>query len=106
MTTDNIATNLDELTMKLERNHRQVLHLIKKLCSYRYEPKNYDCYIKLRDLQKGFKDLASDQMQLFDKIQQHGVNATEAKQLMDEAATRFIVLEKLTAQYILDINGY
>lgn len=40
----------DSLIFRLERNHQRVLRLAKNLNSYRYEPKDYECFVRLRDL--------------------------------------------------------
>ena len=97
-----IITDIDRLVVRLERNHQYVLRLARKLNSYKYEPRNYDCFIRLRDLRTGFDALAKDQMQLFDAMQHRNLNYADSEKQLHSLMHRFRQLESDMAAYVLD----
>lgn len=103
MTTTQPKLDFEQLTLRLERNHRCVLRLAKNLNSYRYEPKNYDCFTKLRELKSSFSNLAEQQMELFDKIQHHLLTFEVAEKAVDLSIKRYHELEKGMAKYLLEL---
>ena len=106
MTTTGAVKDLDQLVVRLERNHQCVLRQIQKMNSYRYEPKDYECFIRLRDLRSNLKELSKDQMQLFDKLQRNVYELNEASQLVEDTLQRFKNIESALASYLLDTRGY
>ena len=101
----NIAKDFDQLVIRLERNHRCVLRLVRKLTSYKYEPRNYECFIQLRDLRHGFQKLGQDQMKLFDRMQHREVSFKTAENDVNLLFGRFRELERDTAAYITEAQN-
>ncbi|MDT0607624.1 hypothetical protein [Croceitalea rosinachiae] len=106
MTTVGAIKDLDQLVVRLERNHRCVLRQINKMNSYRFEPKDYECFIRLRDLRLSLKQLSQDQMNLFDQLQRNTYQFNEATELVEEVLQRFKKIEGELASYLLDTKGY
>lgn len=103
MTSSETLKDFEQLVFRLERNHKCVLRLSKSLDSYKYEPKNYDCFIKLRELKNSFSDLAKQQMTLFDAIQHQTIKFKIAVERVDHSIERFQQLEKGMAEYLLTL---
>ena len=93
---------MDQLVVRLERNHKCVLRLARKLNSYKYEPRNYDCFIRLRDLRAGLTALGNDQMQLFDAMQHRNLSFDDAEKQLNLLMHRYQQLESDMAGYILE----
>ena len=100
-----IAKDFDQLVIHLERNHRCVLRLTRKLASYKYEPRNYECFIQLRDLRSGLQLLAQDQMRLFDSIQHRDTSLQNARKDVNLILRRFQELESSMAAYITEATN-
>jgi len=98
--------DLDQLVVRLERNHKCVLRLSQKMNSYIYEPKDYECFIKLRELRMGLKELANRQMELFDELQRNVYDFKEAVKNVEDLLKRFANLERDLASYLLNTKGY
>ncbi|UJH67388.1 hypothetical protein [Allomuricauda sp. SCSIO 65647] len=97
-------TNVDHLLMKVERNQSIVFKFLKKLNSYRCEPTDYRCFVKVGQLKHGFKELAAEQQDLI-------LNARKiAKQKLQGQITaclnRFQELQAEMEAYLLDTNSY
>lgn len=103
MTATEAKNDFDLLIFRLERNHKCVLRMSKNLNSYKYEPKNYDCFLKFRELKGMFQQLAEDQMVLFDLIQHKELDLQTAVQKVDASLQRFNTLEKEMAAYLLSL---
>lgn len=98
--------DLDQLIVKLERNHKSVLRISTKLQSYTFEPTNMEAFEKLRNLRMGFRDLARDQVLLFE-ILKNGKTIKEVLiEKLDKLQSRFAELEHELAAYLLDLKGY
>ena len=102
VTTTETTKDLDQLVVRLERNHRCVLRQLQNINSYRYEPKDYECFVRLQDLRAGIKQLAEDQMLLFDRLQRKAFSLEEAIQKVNDLLARFKILESELASYLLD----
>ncbi|MEM6542342.1 MAG: hypothetical protein AAF634_14360 [Bacteroidota bacterium] len=100
-----ITKDFDQLVIHLERNHTCVLRLTHKLASYKYEPRNYECFIQLRDLRSGLQVLAEDQMQLFDSIQHRDTSLENARKDINRILRRFRELESVMTAYILEAKN-
>ena len=85
MPTTESKKDLEQLILRLERNHQCVLRMTKALNSYRYEPKNYECFIKLRELKSAFSRLAQDQLSLFDEIQHQSLQFNVAAEMVEKS---------------------
>lgn len=103
MTTTEPTLDFEKLIFRLERNHKCVLRLAKKLNSYTYEPKNYECFIKLRELKTGFSMLAQKQMVLFDQIQHNALQFKDASEKVENSIQQYHELEKGMAEYLLGL---
>ena len=103
MTATESKLDFEQLVFRLERNHKCVLRLAKNLNSYKYEPKNYECFTKLRELKTSFSNLAEKQMELFDSIQHHLLTFEVAKNAVDLSIKRYHELEKGMAKYLLEL---
>ena len=95
--------DFEQLIFRLERNHRCVIRLAKNLNSYKYEPKNYECFTKLRNLKTAFSILAKKQMVLFDEIQHHSLQFHDAFEKVEDSIKQYHKLEKDIAKYLLDL---
>ncbi len=95
--------DFEQLIVRLERNHRSVLRHAKDLNSYRFEPKNYECFTKLRELKAAFSILGKAQMSLFDQIQHKLVSIDKASQQVEESIREYQRLEKRLAEYLLSL---
>ena len=93
----------DSLVLRLERNHQCVLRLAKNLNSYRYEPKDYECFVRLRDLKTSFTALAKKQMLLFDEIQYKNLPFPQITERVEATIKEFHRLEKDMASYLLQL---
>ncbi|GMN05158.1 hypothetical protein MTsPCn5_05460 [Croceitalea sp. MTPC5] len=105
MTVTSDIKDLDQLVVRLERNHKCVLRLSKKMNSYIYEPRNYECFIRLRDLRVSLKELAKDHMQLFNELQHEDYDFKEAVKNVEGLLKRFKKFDRDLAQYVLDTRG-
>jgi hypothetical protein len=103
VTTTASKLDFEQLILRLERNHQCVLRLSKNLNSYTYEPKNYDCFTRLRELKTSFSDLASKQMELFDKIQHSALTFDVAQEAVEQSIKQYRALEKGMAKYLLEL---
>lgn len=103
MTTTTSKIAYEQLVLRLERNHKCVLDLAKNLNSYKYEPKNYECLVKLRELKMAFSDLASKQMVLFDEIQHDSLRFEMATAMVEDSIKEYQSLEKDMAEYLLSL---
>ncbi len=103
MTTAETKFDFEQLILRLERNHQCVLRLSRNLNSYKYEPRNYDCFTRLRELKSSFAALAKKQMALFDKIQSQSLSFDKAVQNVNSSIQDFHNLEKQMAAYLLDL---
>jgi len=99
VTTTESKIELEQLIFRLERNHRCVLRTRKNLNSYRYEPKDYECFVKLRDLKTAFSKLAKNQLVLFDEIQHRSLQFNVAAQMVEDSIQEYHKLEKVVATY-------
>lgn len=103
MTTTASKIDFERLIFRLERNHRCVLRLAKNLNSYKYEPKNYECFARLRELKADFSNLADKQMALFDQIQHHSLTFEDATEKVEDSIKQYHELEKEMAEYLLGL---
>ena len=103
MTTTEPKLDFEQLILRLERNHKCVLHLTKNLNSYKYEPKNYECFTKLRELKTAFSLLAEKQMVLFDEIQHNSLQFNDAVEKVENSIKQYHELEKGMAEYLLGL---
>ena len=103
MTSTQPKLDFEQLVFRLERNHKCVLRLEKNLNSYKYEPKNYECFVKLRELKTAFSKLAKKQMVLFDEIQHHSLQFNDALERVENSIKQYHKLEKGLATYLLDL---
>ncbi|MEM1259873.1 MAG: hypothetical protein AAGC45_04605 [Bacteroidota bacterium] len=103
MTTTESKLNFERLIFRLERNHRCVLRLAKNLNSYKYEPKNYECFARLSELKAAFSVLAKKQMALFDQIQHHSLPFGDATEKVEDSIKQYHGLEKKMAEYLLGL---
>jgi hypothetical protein len=103
MTTVRSKFDFEQLSLRLERNHQCVLRLSKNLNSYTYEPKNYECFTRLRELKSAFSDLAEKQKELFDKMQHQLVTIDVAREAVEQSIEHYHKLEKGMAKYLLDL---
>lgn len=106
MTATGAIKDLDQLVVRLERNHKCVLRQISKMNSYRYEPKDYECFIRLRGLRADFKELSENQMELFDGLQHNEYDLKTATRLVEKMLQDFKEIESKLAHYLLDTKGY
>jgi len=104
-TTTKGIKDLDQLVVRLERNHKSVLRQIKKMNSYRYEPKDYECFIRLRDIRLNLKQLAESQMDLFDNLQRNRYDFDDATERVEELLLRFKESESELVRYLIDTKG-
>lgn len=103
MTATESKLNFERLILRLERNHRCVLRLAKNLNSYKYEPKNYECFSRLRELKAAFSVLAKGQMALFDELQHGPLQFTDAVEKVEDSIKQYHGLEKEMAEYLLGL---
>ena len=106
MTATGAIKDLDQLVVRLERNHQCVLRQIQKMNSYRYEPKDYECFIRLRDLRLNLQELSENQIKLFDTLHENTLELNQAVKLVEDVLNRFKQLETELASYLLDTRGY
>ncbi|WP_350285773.1 hypothetical protein [uncultured Croceitalea sp.] len=99
-------TDLEQMILRLERNHKCVLRLRSKINSYHYEPKDYECFIRLRNLRFDLKELSEDQMELFDILQRNHFTTEEATLQVNAMLVRYQELDKQIASYLLATKGY
>ncbi|MEO0571670.1 MAG: hypothetical protein AAF039_08190 [Bacteroidota bacterium] len=71
--------------------------------SYKYEPKNYECFARLRELKTAFSILAKRQMVLFDELQDHSLQFNDAVEKVDDSITQYHGLEREMAEYLLGL---
>lgn len=95
--------DFEQLIFRLERNHQCVLRTKNDLNSYRFEPKNYECYKKLQELKGGFSKLAENQLVLFDKIQHQSLQFDVAMKKVEESLGKYHELEKIMKAYQLEL---
>lgn len=105
MNTTKSIKEQDSLIVRLERNHQCVLRQIQNMNSYRFEPKDYECFVRLHDLKINFKQLEQDQVLLFDKLHHNTHKVTKATELVEEILERFKKIESELASYLLDTRG-
>lgn len=98
--------DLDQLILKLERNHKSVLRISTKLQSYTFEPTNMESFEQLRGLRMGFRDLARDQVLLFEILKNGKTIREVLVEKLDKLQSRFSELEHELASYLLDLKGY
>lgn len=103
VTSTDTVKDFEQLIVRLERNHQCVLRLSKNLNSYKYEPRNYECFVELRELKSSFADLALQQRTLFDAIQNQSLKFSEAIKRVDESISQFQRLEQVMAKYLLSL---
>lgn len=106
MTAIGTIKDLDQLVVRLERNHERVLRQINNMKSYRFEPKDYECFVRLRDLKSSYNELAQDQIKLFDQLQRNTYELPEAVELVEDVLQRFKQIESVLAGYLLDTKGF
>ena len=99
-------SELDQLILKLERSHKSVLRISTKPQSYTYEPNNLESFEKLRNLRMGFRDLARDQVMLFEVIKNGKTIREMLIERLERLQSRFSDLEHELASYLLDLKGY
>lgn len=104
METTATLNDTDQLVIRLERNHRCVLRMVRKLNTYQFEPKSYDGFVKLRDIKSGFENLAKEQMLLFNELQNQSLKFKPALDKVKSSLKKFNVLEQKVAAYILDMH--
>ena len=101
MATTPTTKALDQLIIRLARNHQTVKHLTKKINSYTYEPKNHECFIKLNRLRINLNELQKDQAQSLEQIQGHKQLTIDFEHEATVLLNRFQQLEKDIAAYLL-----
>lgn len=90
----------EQLIFKLERNHRCVLRWAKDLNSYRFEPRNYEGYVKLRELKRAFVDLTEKQSRIIDAMHYQNVPLQEASEEVEDSIQQYHSLERAIAEYL------
>lgn len=106
MTLQKQTYQLEECIMRLERSHRCVLRQLKHMNSYRYEPKDYEGFIRLRELKAALKELAQNQTSVLDKLQGKDQSSEDGLQLVEQLQDKFRELESYLASYLLDTKGF
>ncbi len=106
MTTTGTKKDLEQLVIRLERNHESVLRLRNKMNSYRYEPKDYECFIKLRNLRSNIKELIRDERLLIDQLKGEAIEFKESNALIDTILMRYKQLDADIAGYLLDAQKH
>ncbi|MDC6364727.1 MULTISPECIES: hypothetical protein [Flavobacteriaceae] len=104
-TIEHSTYHLQDLLVRMERNHNVVQRLSKKLNSYTYEPKNHSCFEKLYDLKLNFKMFMGHQNRIMEQLR---LKKGESKTLVEEIKLhieRFKELEKEIAAYLLNIGN-
>lgn len=103
MDTSIVKKDLEQLALRLNRNHTCVLRLSKNLTSYKYEPNNYECFIRLRELKNDFSVLAEEQQTLLESMQSDGTPFEKAEMEVEASLKKFAALEQRMAAYLLDL---
>lgn len=103
MTATDTTKDFEQLLVRLERNHTCVLRLTQNLNSYRYEPKNYECFVKLRELRTGFSKLAEEQKMLLYSIKHHTMDFEVALDQVEKSIKKSNGLEQGMAAYLLEL---
>ncbi len=98
--------NIDQLFMKLERNHNRLQKFLLKLNSYTCEPTDYHCFMQVHTLKDDLNDLIADQEKLFGKLRQKISLKKNYLDKMDLFDKRFEELEQGMAEYLLATNKY
>ena len=105
MTTE-IIKSLDELMLRLERNHKSTLRLQGIANSYRYEPKNYECFLIIRRLRTNLNQLIQDQITLIDQFKEQSIGVKESHTLIDAMLLRYKQLDSEIAGYLLEAQRH
>ena len=91
----------DQLVFRLERNHRCVLRMVRKLNSYQFEPKSPQGFDKIKEIKQGFNQLAKDQLLLFNNLQKQLLDPETAYEQVKLSLKKFNLMEQKVAAYIL-----
>ena len=105
MTTE-IIKSLDDMMLRLERNHKSTLRLQGIVKSYRYEPKNYECFLIIRRLRTNLDQLTLDQKTLIDQLKEQSVDVKESHTLIDAMLLRYKQLDSEIAGYLLEAQRH
>ena len=100
-----IDAKFNDQLIRLKRNHKNLLCLNSKMNSYRYEPKNYECFIRLRDLRQRLNEMVTAQTNLIDRISQKNIDGKAAIAMVLSAIKDYQQLDGEVASYLLDNRG-
>ncbi|MDT0539769.1 hypothetical protein [Croceitalea sp. P059] len=100
----NIQVTNDVFEIRLKRNYNRALNLQRKMTSYRYEPKDYEGFIRLRNLRTELKDLTLDQLELLQKVKEQQFDFKTSETIFETIFLRYKQLDRDIARYVLDIQ--
>ena len=101
-----IDAKFNDQLIRLKRNHKNLLRLNAKMNSYRYEPKDYACFIRLRDLRQRLNEMVTTQANLIERLSQKNTNSKEATAQVVSAIKDYQQLDGEVAAYLLDNQGF
>lgn len=92
----------DRQLYSLERNQRDILFFLKKLCSYRNEPQTYDQYERLNDLKGWAYNLRDNNAEIADALRYQPNSGEGSKLLVQKHMRNFEGFSKAVAAYLSD----
>lgn len=100
MTTE-ISIQIDVFRRRLERENQTVLRFLRKVRSYRFEPKDYNCFRLLQQLRTELKELSIEQSNMLDTFSSSSSFGGTILEEMQKLSKRHKELEKKMADYLL-----
>lgn len=100
------AQTIDEMMLRMQRNHNIIQRLRKKLNSYTCEPRDSVCFDKLYDLRQSFKSFAIHQIRIMDLMDKNKIESKQLRPEIQKHLDRFKLLEQEIASYLLANNPY
>lgn len=101
-----IDAKFNDQLIRLKRNHKNLLCLNSKMNSYRYEPKDYECFMRLRELRQRLNDMVMAQAKLMDDIAHKEIDGQKRMELVVKAIEDYQDLDGKVAAYLLDNRGF
>ncbi|MGX1930094.1 hypothetical protein [Flagellimonas sp. 2504JD4-2] len=97
---------IQELLIRMDRNHTIIQTLSKKLNSYTCEPHDSSCFEKFYALKHSFKQFDLNQNRIMDLLKKKSDMVSNLETEIKEHLKRFDELEKGMAAYLLATNKY
>lgn len=101
-TTENF-TPIETLKVRVERDHKSVSRLLLKLRSYRFEPKDYECFQLFQRIKTDLISLSEDQVKSIDDLKKQQVISESFKGEIEGLLQRFKQVEQRLAEYLVKL---